>query len=274
MTKIAALQLTTIDNLEHNLIMLDRYITLAAKNGAKHIFTPENSDIILLYMVAKNYDFNSSYITIVEILANLSRSLSVFIHVGSIKVPTDNGKYYNQSIVFDSNGNIVARYNKIHLFDASVDDGIRYCESEHIQAGDNVVIYDCDGLKIGYTICYDLRFGYLYNLLSDNNVDLIAVPAAFTVPTGQAHWEILLRSRAIENCCYIVAAAQCGVHYGQRKTYGNSMIIDPWGTVLASADSDSQMIIYADIDKKQRDKIQKQLNIVMHRIKNIKISHI
>ncbi len=269
MTKIAALQLTTTDDLAYNLVTLEKYITLAAQNGAKHIFTPENSDIMLPFHVFKNYDYNQSSTKVIDCISRLSRLLKIYIHIGSIKVPLNNGKCYNQSLVFDGNGHIVARYNKIHLFDAVVGDGVHYYESEQIQAGNKAVSHHGDTLKIGYTICYDLRFGYLYNLLSDNDVDLIAVPAAFTIPTGQAHWEVLLRSRAIENCCYIVAAAQCGIHYEKRHTYGHSMIIDPWGTIIVSADSDSQIIIYADIDKKQRDKIKKQLNIVMHRVKNI-----
>jgi deaminated glutathione amidase len=269
MIKIAALQLTTTDDFASNLVTLEKYITLAAQNGAKHIFTPENSDIMLPYHVSKNYDYNQSSVGVIDCISRLSHSLKIHIHIGSIKVPLNNGKCYNQSLVFDTYGRIVAQYNKIHLFDAIVGDGVHYYESENIQAGNKAVSYHADNLKIGYTICYDLRFGYLYHILSDNDVDLIAVPAAFTIPTGQAHWEVLLRSRAIENCCYIVAAAQCGVHSEHRHTYGHSMIIDPWGTIMVSADSDSQMIIYADINKKQRDKIKKQLNIVMHRVSNI-----
>ena len=271
MTKIAVLQLTTTSDLNYNLIMLEKYIRLAVENKADHIFTPENSDVMLPHSLAKEYDFLVSYQKMITLIAYLSNNLKVFIHIGSIKVPADNGKYYNQSITFDKNGIIVACYNKIHLFDAVVGDGTHYYESQHIQAGDNAVIHQCDDLKIGYTICYDIRFGYLFNILSNHNVDVITAPAAFTVPTGKAHWEILLRSRAIENCCYIVASAQCGVHYAGRQTYGHAMIINPWGEIIISADSDSEMIIYADIDKKQRDKIKKQLNIVAHRIENIGI---
>ena len=271
MTKIAAVQISTTDDLNVNLNLLKEYITIAATNGASHIFTPENSDVILPNIIAKQYDFDYSSQKIIELIAGLSATLKVSIHVGSIKILIGNGKYYNQSVAFDMFGNIVSRYNKIHLFDALVEDGTYYCESEHVQAGTTAVMYRFSDFKIGYTICYDLRFGYLYNMLSDNDVDLIAIPAAFTVPTGKAHWEILLRSRAIENCCYIVAAAQCGTHYGKRKTYGHSMIINPWGEIISIADSVSEMVIYADIDKKERDIIKKKLNIMGHRVSNIGI---
>jgi predicted amidohydrolase len=269
MTKIAAVQISTTDNLNVNLDLLKKYITIAHQNGASHIFTPENSDIMVPNTIAEQYDFDYSSQKIIELIAGLSATLKVAIHIGSIKIPVGNGKYYNQSVAFDVFGNIVARYNKIHLFDAFLDDGTFYYESEHIQAGNTAVTHGFSDLKIGYTICYDLRFGYLYNILSNNNVDLIAIPAAFTIPTGQAHWEVLLRSRAIENCCYVVAAAQCGIHYGKRKTYGHSMIINPWGEIISVADSVSQMVIYADIDKKERGIIQKKLNVLGHRVKNI-----
>lgn len=271
MTRIASIQLTTSDNLEENLLKLEYYIKQAIENGANHIFTPENSDIMLPNHSAVCYDYGLSSQKIFDLITNLSYKFRVCIHLGSIKVPASNQRYFNQSVTSDKNGLIVVKYNKIHLFDAFVGDGINYLESEKIQAGEKAVFYDFLDLKIGFTICYDLRFGYLYNILSDNDVDLIAVPAAFTVPTGQAHWEVLLRSRAIENCCYIVASAQCGINYPNRITYGNSMIIDPWGRIIDTADSYTEMIIYAEVDKKQRDNIKKKLNVIPHRIKNISV---
>jgi predicted amidohydrolase len=223
---------------------------------------------------AKAYDFMYSSQKIIDMVADLSCKLQIIIHLGSVKVPVGNGKFFNQSIVFDNNGQIIARYNKIHLFDALVTGDTYYRESDHIQAGNTAIMHQFSDFKIGYTICYDVRFSALYTLYSDNKVDMIAVPAAFTVPTGQAHWEVLLRSRAIENCCYIVASAQCGTHYPKRQTYGHAMIINPWGTVLSQGDSFSEMIIYADIDKKECDKVQNQMNITAHRLKDIGINSI
>jgi deaminated glutathione amidase len=270
-TKIAALQLSTTDNLDTNLNGLQKYIQIASDNGATHIFTPENSDVMLPFKESQGYDFAYSSQKMQETISELSNKLKIFIHLGSIKVPVGNGKFYNQSLSFDNHGSLVTQYNKIHLFDAAVADGTHYYESHHIQAGDTAVMHQFSDFKIGYTICYDIRFSYLYTLYSDNNVDVITTPAAFTVPTGQAHWEVLLRSRAIENCCYIVAAAQCGTHYNKRKTYGYSMIINPWGDILCSGDSLCEKVIYADIDKKERIKVQEQLNIVGHRVRNIGI---
>lgn len=270
-TKIAAVQLSTTDDFETNLNLLKKYIKIACDNGATHIFTPENSDIMLPLGQSQNYDYTYSSNKIIDFISNLSNALTVNIHLGSIKVPAGNGKSYNQSVVFNTQGNLVTQYNKIHLFDAKVADGTHYCESDTIQAGDTALMHQFSEFKIGYSICYDIRFSYLYNLYSNHHVDVIAIPAAFTVPTGQAHWEVLLRSRAIENCCYIVAAAQCGTHYHKRKTYGHSMIINPWGEILAQGDSLLEGVIYANIDIKERTKVQKQLNVTGHRVKNIGI---
>lgn len=171
------------------------------------------------------------------LLSRLSRELKVWIHGGSFYEQSENpGRVYNTTVVFDRDGQERARYRKIHLFDVTTADGAKFHESATVDPGDAIVTYDCEGLTIGCSICYDVRFPELYQQLARQGAQMIAVPAAFTLLTGKDHWEVLLRSRAIETECWVAAAGQWGSYQtpaGERQSFGQSMIIDPWGTVVA-----------------------------------------
>ena len=179
----------------------------------------------------------------------MAQELGVWLLLGSGPVATGAGKVFNRSFCFDPNGRIAARYDKINLFDVTLGGGENYRESDTVEGGDKAVIVEGPmGARIGLSICYDVRFPQLYRALGKAGAEIIAVPAAFTVPTGQAHWEVLLRARAIENGAYVIAPAQGGRHEDGRATWGHSMIVDPWGKVLAKLDHDEPGFICADID--------------------------
>ena len=180
--------------------------------------------------------------------ARLAAELGIWLHVGSIAVRKTEEKLANRSFLFAPDGAIAARYDKIHMFDVAVDPDNKYSESRRYDPGSKAVVTSLPWGKLGLTICYDMRFPGLYRNLAKAGADVIAVPSAFTVPTGKAHWHALLRARAIEAQCFVLAAAQVGEHESGRKTYGHSIAISPWGEVLAEADGEQTGVIFADID--------------------------
>jgi len=253
MLKIACIQLTSGANISENIEKIAALVAQAAGAGAQIIFTPEN---VFLMEDAKNPQkkYTEAEHPAVKAAADMARVNNVWLLVGSVAVlsschPREGGdlKAYNRSILFNPSGEIVARYDKIHLFDVEVGDGQTYRESAKIKAGDKAVMARTPWGGLGLTICYDLRFPQLFRALAKAGANIIAVPAAFTQKTGAAHWHILLRARAIETGCFIVAPAQTGTHAGGRKTYGHSLIINPWGEILADGGTD-EGIIYAEID--------------------------
>lgn len=222
----------------------------AASAGARLIATPENTT---------RMDRNRERMFAAvgpekgdpELLAwgRAAQELGVWLLMGSGPIATGDGKVFNRSFFFDPDGKIVARYDKINLFDVTLGGTENYRESDTVQGGGQAVVVDGPmGAKVGLTICYDVRFAPLYGSLARAGAEIIAVPAAFTVPTGQAHWEILLRARAIETGSFVIAPAQGGRHEDGRATWGHSMIIDPWGKVLALLDHDDPGMIIADLD--------------------------
>src|SRR5690606_21951298 len=164
--------------------------------------------------------------------AAIARETNLFLHLGSLAVALPDGRFANRSVLFGPDGSIAATYDKIHLFDATLPGLREYRESATYAGGDMAVVTEAAGMSLGMTICYDVRFPVLHRTLAAAGAELIAVPAAFTVPTGEAHWEVLLRARAIETGCFVIAAAQAGQHQNGRSTYGHSMIVDPWGKIL------------------------------------------
>lgn len=171
-----------------------------------------------------------------QLLAGLARRHRIWIHGGSFYEAAGKDRAYNTSVVFDRTGREVERYRKIHLFDVTTADGARYHESATVEPGDHIAVYDCEGIRVGCSICYDVRFPELYQALAARGAELIAVPAAFTLLTGKDHWETLLRARAIETGCWVAAAVQWGSYptpAGERHSFGQSLIADPWGHVLA-----------------------------------------
>ncbi|MBM3534782.1 MAG: carbon-nitrogen hydrolase family protein [Alphaproteobacteria bacterium] len=199
----------------------------------------------------------------------IAKTHGVFVHAGSIleKVPGEE-RLHNTTIVFDRAGKQIARYRKIHLFDIVTPDGMAYKESASIKPGDEVVTYDLDGITVGCSICYDLRFSELFIQLARKGAQVIALPAAFTLQTGKDHWEVLCRARAIETETYFLAAAQHGPHTQgneTRHTFGHSMVVDPWGQVTAMA-SDGVGVVSARIDPKRVEKVRQMIPVAQHRV--------
>jgi predicted amidohydrolase len=198
----------------------------------------------------------------------MARTHRVFVHAGSINERIEGeDKLHNTTVVFDRDGVEIARYRKIHLFDVVTPDGVEFRESKLVRAGDAVVTYACEGITVGAAICYDLRFPELFQALAKRGAQLIALPSQFTQETGRDHWEILLRARAIENGAWIAAAAQCGAYTvgtSQRRTFGHSMIVDPWGSVVAEA-ADAPGLVSARIDAARVDLVRGRIPVHRHR---------
>ncbi len=194
----------------------------------------------------------------------------IFVHAGSIMEKIDGEeRIHNTSVVFNREGEEIARYRKIHLFDVTTPDGASYRESATVKAGDAVVTYDCEGVTVGCAICYDLRFPDLFQALAEKGAEIIALPAAFTMQTGKDHWEVLLRARAIETQTYLCASAQTGSFAAgneQRQTYGHSLVADPWGHVVAKA-SDGVGIVSARLDPARVKRVRAMIPVAEHKVR-------
>jgi predicted amidohydrolase len=249
--RVAAVQLNSQDDKAANIAAAEAGIVEAAESGAKLIVLPE----LWTYLGHPNGNrANAEPIPgpVTERLSALARRFGVTLHGGSmLELPpgsSADAKPYNTALLFDAAGALVASYRKIHLFDAAPRDGDEpYRESATTAAGDAIVAAEVDGLKLGLATCYDLRFPELFRALALRGAEILLLPAAFTLQTGRNHWEPLLRARAIENTCFVVAAGQVGPHPPQRIAYGRSMIVDPWGTVQAQAPY-KPCIVTAEID--------------------------
>ncbi|HRP10434.1 MAG TPA: carbon-nitrogen hydrolase family protein [Terricaulis sp.] len=222
----------------------------AAAAGARFIATPENTlrmdrDKARMFAAVGPEEGDGE----LKAWGRLAQELGVWLLLGSGAIAAGPGKVFNRSFLFDDNGKIAARYDKINLFDVTLGGGENYRESDTVEGGSKAVLIEGPmGAKIGLSICYDLRFAPLYSAYAKSGADIITVPAAFTVPTGQAHWETLLRARAIETHAFVIAPAQGGRHEDGRATYGHSLIVDPWGKVLAKLDHDEPGFVVADLD--------------------------
>ncbi|HEY8594619.1 MAG TPA: carbon-nitrogen hydrolase family protein [Devosiaceae bacterium] len=247
--RVAVAQMCSGTRPESNLATIAALAGEAAAGGASYVLTPEMSvafaaDREGLAQVSEPFSQNSA----IAECSSLARRNGLYLHLGSLAVRSGDGRHANRSVLFAPDGEIAATYDKIHLFDADPPGDRPYRESETYRGGDRAVVTTAPGFGLGLTICYDVRFSGLFSTLADAGADVIALPAAFTVPTGSAHWETLVRARAIETGCFIVAAAQAGRHENGRSTYGHSMVVDPWGEILAIADGESEGLIFADID--------------------------
>jgi predicted amidohydrolase len=249
--RIATLQMNSGTEPEPNLDALAALAKEAAAQGAVYALSPEVSVVFAenrdgLRAVAGPWDGNPA----IARCAQIARETGLWLHLGSLAVALPDGRFANRSVLFRPDGAVAATYDKIHLFDATLPGVREYRESATYAGGDRAVVADAAGLRLGLTICYDVRFPVLHRTLAEAGAQLIAVPAAFTVPTGEAHWEVLLRARAIETGCFVIAAAQAGQHQNGRATYGHSMIVDPWGKVLGELGGDGPGVLVADIDPK------------------------
>jgi predicted amidohydrolase len=266
MTRIAIYQATSGIDPEANARALVEAIEQASAGGAEMLFTPEmtgllDSDSARAAKVRRAEEDD-------EVLAAAKQAAAryrIWVHIGSLAVLADNGKVANRSFVIDREGNVRGSYDKIHLFDVDLPTGESWRESNTYSAGAGVTLVNGTPVgKLGLTICYDLRFPGLFARLAESDADVIAVPAAFTVPTGKAHWHILLRARAIEAGLFIVAAAQVGHHEDGRNTFGHSLVVDPWGEVLLDM-GEGKGVGFADVDLKRISDVRSRIPALNHR---------
>ena len=224
----------------------------AAAGGAKLILTPEATNFLIKDPVARAAALTTHDDDAVVLgLRDLARELGVWLLIGSAIVKsghTGDDRAANRSLLIDDAGAVVATYDKLHVYDVDLPTGERWRESAAIRPGDAAVIADTPWARLGLTICYDIRFPQLYRALAKAGAGMISVPAAFTVPTGEAHWETLLRARAIETGCWILAPAQAGLHEDGRRTWGRSTVVGPWGEVVARLDHDEPGVLFATLD--------------------------
>ena len=234
---------------EPSLAQATQLIREAAAAGADYVQTPEVSNMMQLgraalfaHLATEEDDMS------LKAYQALAAELKIHLHIGSLAVLATPDRAANRSFLINPNGEIMAKYDKIHMFDIDLPNGETYRESANYRPGENAVLADLPWGRIGLTICYDVRFPALYRALAENGAIFLSVPSAFTQKTGEAHWHTLLRARAIENGAYVFAAAQGGVHENKRATYGHSLIIDPWGEIVAEAKGVEPGIILAKID--------------------------
>ena len=225
-----------------------RMIGEAKSAGAEYVLTPEMTNILAakreqLFAALVEEEADASLATLCE----LARKLGVYIHIGSLAIKISADRAANRSFLVDPKGDIAARYDKIHMFDVDLADGESYRESRNYRPGELAVLADLPWGRLGLTVCYDLRFAALYRALAEAGATMLAIPSAFTKQTGEAHWHVLSRTRAIENGCFVFAAAQGGNHENGRETYGHSLIVDPWGRILAEGGIEPGVVM-AEID--------------------------
>lgn len=263
--KAAVLGMTSgIDPLANARVLTDA-IRSAADDGAAMLFTPEMSGLLdrdraraAASIVAEDAD------PVLAAVRDAAARAGIWVHLGSLAVRGDDGRYANRGFVIDATGAIRARYDKLHLFDVDLPSGESWRESAAYAPGHRAVVVDTPIGRLGLAICYDLRFAMLFAALSEAGATLLAVPAAFTVPTGRAHWHVLLRARAIEAGAYVVAAAQGGTHADGRETYGHSLAVDPWGEVLLDLGSGAGLGVF-EVDPARVADVRGRIPVLDHR---------
>lgn len=265
--RVAAVQLSSQEGRDQNLERVHHWVTRAAKDGAELVALPENfaffGEEVEKCAVAESLEGEPG--PIVRTLRDLARTLGVSIVAGGMPEKSDDPtRPYNTSVLFDREGAIVARYRKLHLFDVSLADGTELRESRGTSAGSEPCVAKVAGRTLGMTICYDLRFPELYRKLGEAGAELVTVPAAFTLTTGKDHWHVLLRARAIEHQVFVIAPAQHGLHPRGRRTYGKSLVVDPWGDVLAQC-GEGEGLATATLDFEYLAKVRRELPCLGHR---------
>ncbi len=262
----AAIQMTSLPNLEKNLVQAEELIELAVRQGAELVSLPENFSFLGLETdkIAQAAAIASST---EKFLKTVAQRFQVTILGGGFPVPVDSDRVYNTALLVSPNGEELYRYQKVHLFDVNVPDGNTYRESSTVMAGTQLpTVYPSPELgNLGVSICYDVRFPELYRHLAYKGADILFVPAAFTAYTGKDHWQVLLQARAIENTCYVIAPAQTGQHYTLRQTHGHAMIIDPWGVILADA-GEKPGVALAEIKPDRLQQVRRQMPSLQHRV--------
>ncbi|GHF10510.1 amidohydrolase [Kordiimonas sediminis] len=261
---VALIQMTSSNDVAENIEAASTFIKEAAKAGARYVQTPEtthlmemNRQSVLEKARAQEDDPG------VQAFSALAKELGIWLHIGSLIIKTAEDRLANRAFLFGPDGCLRTSYDKLHLFDVDLDGGESYRESRLYDHGSQGQLVKTPDASIGISICYDLRFPYLYREMAQKGADILTVPAAFTKPTGEAHWYTLLRARAIENGAFVLAAAQTGLHATGRETYGHSLIIDPWGAVLVDAGTDTG-VVNAVLDLEMVAKIRQRIPSLKH----------
>ena len=266
MTRIAVLQMTTGINPADNAATLVGAVGAAAMAGAEMIFTPEMSGLL-----DRNRERARPHIVaeadnpVLAAVQEAAARAGVWVAIGSLAVLREDGRWANRSLLVNASGMVAARYDKLHMFDVDLAGGESWRESSAYAPGETLAVADTPIGRLGLTICYDLRFPALFEALGKVGCDAISIPAAFTVPTGAAHWHILQRARAIEASAFVIAAAQVGTHADGRSTYGHSLVIDPWGDVLLDMGGEAAGLGFVDLDLGRIAEVRAQLPSLANR---------
>ncbi|HEX2448550.1 MAG TPA: carbon-nitrogen hydrolase family protein [Methyloceanibacter sp.] len=262
--RAALVQLRSGRSVDANLDMAETLIRRAAQGGAAYVQTPENTALMelkpeLTLQAAQTEEAS----TALGRLRALAAELRIYLHVGSLAIKLDGARVANRSYLIGPEGEVAARYDKLHLFDVDLAHGESHRESGYCQPGHKAVVVDLPFGRLGLSICYDLRFPQLYRALALEGAELIAIPAAFTKQTGEAHWHVLIRARAIETGAFVLAATQGGMHESGRATFGHSLIVSPWGEVLTEA-GEEPGVIFADIDLAASAEARARIPVLKH----------
>lgn len=277
MLRAAVIQMVSSAELNENLAQASEFLAAAAADGARLAVLPENFPFMGLQEIDKlQLRETPGNGPIQEFLALSAQKHQLWIVAGTIPLAADSPDHVRAaSLLYDDQGRVAGRYDKIHLFDVEVDGSERYCESDSLEAGHDIVVVATPFANIGLSVCYDVRFPELYRnmhgLADERGIGIITVPSAFTATTGRAHWETLLRARAVENLSYVIAADQGGTHANGRETWGHSMIIDPWGNILAQIDRDPGYAC-ANLDFDQLEQLRQRFPALDHRRLNYALS--
>ena len=262
--RVGLVQFTAGDDPAANCEALLGYVNQAADGGARFVLTPEVSNIISssrshqMKVLHRQEDDPT-----LKALCALAKTREIFLLIGSLALKSGGDRFLNRSFLIAPTGEIIAHYDKIHMFDVALGGGESYRESAQFQPGNRAVLTQTDIGKIGLTICYDLRFPHLHRTLAQAGAEILTAPAAFTVPTGKAHWHTLLKARAIETGCFILAPAMVGQHSPKRATYGHSLIVSPWGEVLADAGTE-EGVTFATLDLKLVNEARAKIPALSH----------
>jgi predicted amidohydrolase len=266
MARIAVLQMTSGIDPQANAAVLTAAAGEAAEGGAAMLFTPEMSGLLDRDRArAAPHIVPEGENPVLAAVREAAADRGIWVAIGSLALMREDGRWVNRSLLVDDRGEVAARYDKMHMFDVQLETGESWRESAVYAAGESTVIAETPAGRLGLTVCYDIRFPALFEALGRQFCDLIAIPAAFTVPTGKAHWHVLQRARAIEASAYVVAAAQVGRHADGRETYGHSLVVDPWGEVLLDLGADTPALGFAEIDPSRIAQVRRQVPSLVNR---------
>ena len=251
--RVACLQMRSTTDLQENLAALEALTLEAVADGATYIQSPEMTSLVDKNQRALFANIETDIIgdrenQVVAFAGDLARRYKIWLHIGSAAVRLDAKKAANRGMLFSPNGKRIASYDKIHMFDVDLPNNESWRESALYRPGNKAIVVDCEEFTLGMSICYDLRFAHLYRSLAQAGAQILTCPAAFTAQTGIAHWHCLLRARAIENGAFVIAAAQGGTHADGRTTFGHSMVVNPWGKIIAELDHADPAVLVCNID--------------------------